>query len=121
MQRYCAMAAIEGSKVHGVEVDAAGRCAHYHGPHDVLALRMHCCGEFYACRECHDAIAGHPATLWPLEAHDTLALRCGVCGESQRIAAYLAASDCCPSCKTLFNRGCRRHHHLYFVPGTPSP
>jgi uncharacterized CHY-type Zn-finger protein len=51
--------------VHGVDLDAQTRCAHFASPRDVIAIRMKCCGEYYACAECHDALAGHPSAVWP--------------------------------------------------------
>lgn len=95
-------------------MDAAGRCAHYRGPHDVLAVRPPCCERFYACHACHEALAGHPARPWPRERFDTPAVLCGTCRRATTIARYLDAPDACPHCATAFNPRCRRHHPLYF-------
>ena len=50
--------------VRGVGLDFQTRCAHYHGPTDIIAIKMKCCGEYYACKDCHDAFAGHPIDVW---------------------------------------------------------
>ena len=101
--------------VRGIDIDAATRCAHYNTPLDIVAIRMHCCGEYYACRECHDALADHVATLWPLSERDRRAIRCGNCRAELSIAEYLAAPDACPRCGARFNPGCRNHRGLYFA------
>ncbi|MBS1717771.1 MAG: hypothetical protein JSS72_08570 [Armatimonadetes bacterium] len=100
--------------VRGIEVDGETRCQHYHGPSDILAIQFHCCGEFYSCRECHDAIADHPAQLWPKAQFESEALLCGKCGHRFSINEYLADGTQCPACQAGFNPGCRNHRHLYF-------
>lgn len=50
--------------VHGIELDALSRCAHYHSSLDIIAIRMACCGEYYACKQCHEALAGHVIRVW---------------------------------------------------------
>lgn len=108
--------AIEGARptVHGVTLDPQTRCGHWHGPLDVVALKMRCCGEYYACRECHDALAGHAAAVWPKGEWDQPAVMCGVCGTELSVHAYMASGDRCPGCGAGFNPGCRKHYHLYF-------
>ncbi|HEY4320848.1 MAG TPA: CHY zinc finger protein [Gemmatimonadales bacterium] len=103
-------------RILGLDLDPQTRCAHYHGATDVLAIRMHCCREYYACRECHDSLTDHPASTWPASANDSMALLCGACGAEQSIASYLARGEHCPACRAAFNPGCRSHHHLYFAP-----
>jgi uncharacterized CHY-type Zn-finger protein len=100
--------------VLGVGVDPQTRCDHYHSPVDIVAIRMKCCGAYFACRACHDALADHPAQVWPREAWDQVAILCGSCGDEMSIARYLACGDECPRCQARFNPGCRSHHHLYF-------
>ena len=51
--------------MRGIDLDAQTRCAHDRSALDVVALRMRCCGNYYACRERHDALADHPAAVWP--------------------------------------------------------
>ncbi len=105
---------VHGIAVRGIEVDPATRCAHWHGPTDVIALRMRCCGEWYPCYECHAELAGHPAEVWPLNERDAGAVLCGACGAVLGIDAYLGCESSCPSCGAAFNPGCALHHHLYF-------
>lgn len=102
--------------VHGVELDAETRCAHWYSPLDVIAIRASCCGEYYACAECHDALAGHPLAPWPRDRHDALAVLCGVCRAELGIGEYLASGHACPRCGAAFNPRCSLHHHLYFAP-----
>jgi len=100
--------------VHGVDVDPASRCAHYHSPRDVVAIRMKCCGHYYACKDCHAALAGHAVQRWPRDERDARAVMCGVCGTEMRIRDYLESAEACPACNAPFNPGCRAHHHFYF-------
>jgi uncharacterized CHY-type Zn-finger protein len=76
---------------------------------------MACCGRYYACRECHDALEEHPAQVWPLDAFDQPAILCGVCGTELSIDSYLACDNRCPACSAAFNPGCAKHKHLYFA------
>ena len=100
--------------MRGVNLDAQTRCAHYHSLLDVVALRMRCCEEYYACRECHDLLADHPAEVWPRAEWDADAAMCGVCGGLMSVQTYLACDDRCPACAAPFNPGCRLHRGLYF-------
>lgn len=107
--------AIVAPRVLGIDVDANTRCAHYHSDLDIIAIKLHCCGEYYACRDCHDTLADHPLTPWPGSAHDTRAILCGKCGEEQTIREYLHCENRCPACGAAFNPRCRDHHHFYFL------
>jgi uncharacterized CHY-type Zn-finger protein/predicted N-acetyltransferase YhbS len=100
--------------VLGVDLDPETRCAHWHSPPDIVAIRMRCCGDWYACKDCHDAIADHPIRVWPRGAWDQPAVMCGACGGTMSVSAYLACGDCCPACGARFNPGCRLHRHFYF-------
>lgn len=100
--------------VHGLHLDPQTRCAHWHSELDVVALKMRCCGRYYACRDCHDALADHAAQVWPAAEFDAPAVLCGVCSGELTIAEYLACEDRCPRCAAPFNPGCRKHRHLYF-------
>ncbi|HEY3800402.1 MAG TPA: CHY zinc finger protein [Caulobacteraceae bacterium] len=100
--------------VHGLDLDPETRCAHWHSSRDIVAIRMRCCGAWYACRDCHDAMADHPAEVWPRETWATPAILCGACKTELSIAAYMACGDQCPSCAAPFNPACRTHYHLYF-------
>jgi uncharacterized CHY-type Zn-finger protein len=100
--------------VRGVALDPQTRCAHYHGALDIIAIKMRCCGTYYACRECHDELADHPAQVWPVEAWDEAAILCGACAASLSVRQYMACENQCPACGGRFNPGCRTHYHLYF-------
>lgn len=102
------------SAVHGVTLDTETRCAHYHSRLDIIAIKMRCCATYYACRECHDQLAGHAAEVWPIDEWDQAAVLCGACGAEMTVREYLGCADQCPSCGAPFNPGCRNHHHLYF-------
>ena len=101
-------------EVRGVEVDSETRCAHYRTPLDVIAIKMKCCGEYYACKDCHEALAGHAIAVWPREEWGQPAVLCGVCGTEMSVTAYMASGYRCPACGAAFNPGCRRHAHFYF-------
>ena len=100
--------------VHGVALDPQTRCGHWHGPTDVIAIKMRCCGAYYACRECHDELAGHEASVWAVVEWDSPTVLCGVCDRELSVRDYLACESTCPACGAAFNPGCRTHHHLYF-------
>jgi uncharacterized CHY-type Zn-finger protein len=102
-------------EVMGVGLDAESRCAHYGSPLDIVAIQMRCCGAYYACKACHDALAGHPIAVWPRAEWSKKAILCGACGNRLSIAAYVGGADRCPACRAPFNPLCRRHHHLYFA------
>jgi uncharacterized CHY-type Zn-finger protein len=107
--------------VAGLELDEQTRCAHWRSPLDVIAIRMKCCGVYYACKDCHDALAGHAAEVWPQAEWDRPAVLCGVCGTEMTIRQYLGGGNSCPSCRAPFNPACRSHHQFYFESpeGTP--
>lgn len=102
-----------GPVVHGVLVDSETRCAHYHSPLDVVALQFFCCGEWFPCFRCHEAVAQHPAQQWPRDQRASRAVLCGVCRSQLRIDEYMTVSGC-PNCGAAFNPGCRLHRSLYF-------
>lgn len=101
--------------VHGVDLDSETRCAHYDSSRDVVAIRFPCCGDYFACYDCHTALADHEAERWPADARDHRAVLCGVCGTELTIEEYLRCDDCCPDCGAAFNPGCANHYHLYFA------
>jgi uncharacterized CHY-type Zn-finger protein len=108
------MRTIHGIDVHGVDVDAETRCAHYDTKRDVIAIRFPCCDEYYPCFRCHDAVADHPRETWPENQRDAEAVLCGACGTELAIAEYLECDSQCPECDTEFNPGCADHYELYF-------
>ena len=101
-------------EVYGVELDGQTRCAHWRGALDIVAIKMVCCGEHYACRACHDALADHAAKVWPATGWEKTAVLCGACGLEMSVGDYLACANQCPACGAPFNPGCASHHHLYF-------
>lgn len=100
--------------MYGVGVGPETRCAHYASNRDVIAIRFACCGRYYPCFRCHDALADHPRQRLPPGAFDRPGVLCGVCGADLPVRAYLDAGDRCPECDAGFNPGCREHYHLYF-------
>jgi len=101
--------------VLGIQLDAQTRCAHYNSPFDVIAIKMRCCSTYFACKDCHDALADHPLERWRPHERARRAILCGVCRSELTIAQYLESSGYCPRCKALFNPGCREHHDYYFA------
>jgi uncharacterized CHY-type Zn-finger protein len=119
-------------KVHGLDLDAQTRCRHYHGPTDIIAIKMKCCGKYYACKDCHEAEAAHaidashpieashsieashPIEVWPRHEWHTKAILCGACQSELTITQYLESHSRCPSCNARFNPRCANHHHFYF-------
>jgi uncharacterized CHY-type Zn-finger protein len=100
--------------VYGQSLDPQTRCAHWHGELDIIALKMRCCRAYYACRDCHDELAGHEARVWPVAEWGEAAVLCGACGTELSVREYLACDSRCPSCGAGFNPGCQKHKHLYF-------
>jgi uncharacterized CHY-type Zn-finger protein len=103
-------------EVKGVDLDAETRCAHYHSALDIVAIRMACCGAYYACKDCHEALADHPIRVWPRSQWNVRAILCGACGHELTIHEYMSSGYACPHCKAAFNPGCRNHYHFYFAP-----
>jgi len=101
-------------RVHGVDLDEQSRCVHYDSPLDVVALRFGCCGAFYACHACHDAVTDHPAEPWPESRAHEPAVLCGVCDGTMTVETYLQCAGACPHCGASFNPGCSRHYDRYF-------
>jgi uncharacterized CHY-type Zn-finger protein len=102
--------------VRGVDLDPETRCAHYHSKLDVIAIKMKCCGAYYACKDCHEALAGHGIEVWPSAEWDQEAVLCGVCGTEFTVLQYMHCGNRCPCCTAEFNPGCRNHYHFYFAP-----
>ena len=100
--------------VLGVDLDPQTRCAHYHSPLDIIATKMRCCLTYYACKDCHEALAGHGVEVWPRAEWDQPAVLCGACGGEMSVRQYLECDNACPSCQARFNPGCRTHYHFYF-------
>lgn len=99
---------------HGTDVNERTQCAHYHSERDIIAIKFNCCGEFYACIQCHNEAVSHATTVWPKAAFDHQAIYCGNCHGTLSIAEYLNSANYCPLCQAAFNPGCANHYHLYF-------
>lgn len=82
-------------KIHGIDVDPQGRCAHWHSECDVVANTCGACHKLWACSLCHDELADH--RFVGVDKH----LRSVMCGP-------------CPSCGHPFNPGCKLHENVYF-------
>jgi uncharacterized CHY-type Zn-finger protein len=104
----------QAPSVRGINLAAHTRCLHYHSASDIVAIKMKCCGIYYACNDCHTALAGHAIAVWPRAEWDQQAVLCGACGAELTIRAYLECESRCPACHAEFNPGCRTHHHFYF-------
>jgi uncharacterized CHY-type Zn-finger protein len=102
-------------EVRGIDLDAQTRCAHYRTVLDIVAIRMKCCGIYYACKECHEALADHPIAVWPQEEWSQPAVLCGACGGELSIARYMESGHRCNQCGAAFNPGCRNHYRFYFA------
>lgn len=105
---------VHGTSVTGLNVDGETRCAHYHEERDIIAIKFKCCGKWFPCHECHAALAGHAAEVWPKEEFDAPAILCGGCGHQSTVRDYLACDSVCPRCRRKFNPGCAKHYYLYF-------
>ncbi len=64
-------------EIHGLDLDQAGRCRHYHLAVDVAALKCSRCQKYYACYRCHDALENHHFMACERENWPVL---CGICG-----------------------------------------
>jgi uncharacterized CHY-type Zn-finger protein len=100
--------------VLGLDLDPKTRCVHYHSPLDIVAIKIKCCGLYYACKDCHIALAGHAIEVWPRSEWQQPAVLCGACKKELTIQAYLESNSHCPACGARFNPACANHHHFYF-------
>ena len=100
--------------VRGIRLDSETRCAHWNSPLDVIAIKLFCCGEYYACKDCHAELAGHAPQVWPRDRWNDHAVLCGVCGAEMSVAAYMASNAQCPRCNAGFNPRCALHYADYF-------
>src|SRR5579863_7933603 len=100
-------------EVRGIKLDSKTRCEHYHGPTDIIAIKMRCCGVYYACKDCHAALADHQIEVWPESEWNEMAILCGACRTELTIHQYMQSDSRCPACDEPFNPGCRKHYPLY--------
>lgn len=100
--------------IKGKTVDEHMRCSHYHSPLDIIAIRMKCCNEYYACIHCHEEEANHKAQVWHKEEFNAKAILCGNCLNELTITQYFESNYQCSFCKAVFNPRCSNHNHFYF-------
>lgn len=101
-------------EVRGIKLDRQTRCAHYRGPTDIIAIKMKCCGVYYACKDCHAALTDHQIEVWPESEWSQEAILCGACGTELTIRRYMQSESSCPFCRERFNPRCRDHYSFYF-------
>jgi uncharacterized CHY-type Zn-finger protein len=104
----------QGREVRGVDLDGQTRCVHYRSAVDIVAIKMRCCGVYYACKDCHVALAGHVIAVWGRGEWDARAVLCGACGVEMTIREYMDCESRCPGCGAGFNPGCKNHWRFYF-------
>ena len=95
--------------IHGIGVDEAGRCQHYHQTNDIVGLKCARCQQYFACYKCHDALMAHPFVSCAKKA---LPVICGVCRRTMNFEEYSQGE--CPSCHSQFNPNCYVHYDIYF-------
>jgi uncharacterized CHY-type Zn-finger protein len=76
-------------EVRGLNVDSQTRCSRHNKPVDIIAIKMRCCGIYYACKECHIALADHEIEVWPRSEWGQKAILCGACGFELTMDRYL--------------------------------
>ncbi|WP_137636444.1 CHY zinc finger protein [Loigolactobacillus binensis] len=99
--------------IWGLDLDAAGRCRHYHGPTDIVANKCARCQQYFACYQCHDALRAHHFVPMPITAAAKVVC-CGNCRQQLTYAQYQTGT--CPFCRHAFNPQCVRHQAIYFIP-----
>ncbi|KUI61477.1 Helper of Tim protein 13 [Cytospora mali] len=104
----------QGPAVHGLDVTPLTQCTHWNSERDVIAIKHKCCGQYYACISCHNALAQHPPDVWPQHERHSKAILCGKCRAELTIEQYMSCGNICPSCGAAFNPGCSLHYDLYF-------
>ncbi|MDR0837726.1 MAG: hypothetical protein LBM94_05950 [Propionibacteriaceae bacterium] len=98
----------------GVDVDAQGRCFHWHSDVDVIANYCCVCDAFWACSKCHEELADHDFGRTP-EDDPAPNVMCGACGARFSYVTYWASSEC-GTCGHAFNERCHLHKDLYVCP-----
>ena len=76
----------ENIKIHGIGLDKAGRCTHYHTQLDIAALLCAKCRKYYACYSCHDELEDHLFVATTPE--ETYPVLCGNCGRKLTLQEY---------------------------------
>ncbi|KAF1999916.1 CHY zinc finger family protein [Amniculicola lignicola CBS 123094] len=101
-------------KVHGLALTPLTQCIHYSTPLDIIAIKHACCGKFYACISCHNALESHTPEIWSNQQRGEKAVLCGKCGHVASIGEYMEGGSRCGGCGEGFNPGCRGHWGMYF-------
>lgn len=96
-------------KIYGQQLEAAGRCQHYHSDLDVVALWCKQCQKFWACYQCHDTLCDHEFVPLPKAQAPVL---CGACRRVMTYTQYQRGK--CPNCGYPFNPRCELHTAHYF-------
>ncbi|MES2212704.1 MAG: CHY zinc finger protein [Pseudomonadota bacterium] len=97
----------------GIDLGTDKGCAHYDTSKDIVAIQFKCCGRYYACFKCHEALADHAPKNWLAEEYDRYAILCRKCSALISISEYQSVSGC-PRCCALFNPRCQLHWDVYF-------
>nr|WP_057745047.1 CHY zinc finger protein [Liquorilactobacillus capillatus] len=95
--------------IHGINVDKAGRCEHYHQVNDIVGLKCAQCQQYFACYKCHDALKDHHFVAC---AKNDLPAICGACKHTMNFQEYSLGH--CPYCQNKFNPKCSLHYAIYF-------
>ena len=101
------------NQIFGQLLDKEGRCQHYHGQLDVVALKCFFCQRYYACYLCHNELEEHDFTAYPKSLTDDKVVLCGACQTELTIVDYQSVSSCL-ACGHSFNPGCKLHEAIYF-------
>jgi len=100
-------------RMRGIEVDRQTRCVHYPSAVDIVAIKMRCCGVYYACKDCHIALAGHAIAVWPRGEGRSGRFCAGLRAEMTD-SEYLDCESPVPGLRGGFNPGCKGHWEFYF-------
>lgn len=97
--------------IYGIQVDAQGRCHHYHQHEDVVGLKCAACKQYYACFHCHNTQQEH--SFVPIDRKDPTPVICGACRNYLTYPEY--QTNACPYCQHAFNPKCVVHQEVYFT------
>ena len=100
----------ENIKIHGIGLDKAGRCTHYHTQLDIAALLCAKCRKYYACYSCHDELEDH--SLLQQHRKKLILFYCGNCGRKLTLQEYKKGS-CLTAMQDLI-QNCSLHENIYF-------
>lgn len=105
--------------VRGLDIGSRSECRHWHSPLDIVAIKFPCCDTYFACYECHRALADHEPAIRGPERLGELCILCGACGQELTVDEYVGCGSQCPRCEAAFNPGCVNHYPLYFALNDP--